>query len=119
MADHDKTLPTGIVVSGYYRVHPGDRQSFVDAVVPEMKAAQAMPGCVYYAFAQDLADPNAFHLLEGWADEDAYERHENADSFLSALAKVVKNVRIMHREGMRYDVAKQRIDDPRDKVASP
>ncbi|ANI84074.1 putative quinol monooxygenase [Kosakonia oryzae] len=116
-ADHDKSPATGIVVSAYYRVHPDDRQTFIDAVVPEMAAARKLPGCIYYAFAQDLADANAFHLLEGWADEAAYEHHENAATFLRALATVVKNVRILHREGVRYDVAQQYIDDPRGKVA--
>lgn len=115
--DHDKTLPTGITVSAYYRVHPGDRQVFIDAVVPEMIAANKMPGCIYYAFSQDLTDPNTFHLLEGWADEDAYENHEKAESFLTALNTVVKNVRIIDREGVRYDIARMHIDDPRDKVA--
>jgi quinol monooxygenase YgiN len=113
MADHDKTLPTGILVSAYYRVHPDDRQTFIDAVVPEMIAAQKLPGCIYHAFAQDPTDPNTFHLLEGWADEEAYDRHENADTFLAALATVVKNARILDRQGIRYDVAKQHVDDPR------
>ncbi|MGE8047306.1 putative quinol monooxygenase [Pseudomonas monteilii] len=115
-SDHDKTLPTKILVSAYYRVHPDDRQTFIDAVIPEMLAAQKLPGCIYYAFAQDLSNPNNFHLTEGWADEEAYERHENSESFLTALATVVKNVRILDREGIRYDVAKQHIDDPRGKV---
>ena len=116
-AEHDKLLTTGIVVSAYYRVHPDDRQTFIDAVVPEIAAARKLPGCIYYAFAQDLADANAFHLVEGWADEEAYENHENAATFLQALATVVKNVRILNREGVRYDVAQQHTDDPRGKVA--
>ncbi len=116
-ADHDKLPTTGIVVSAYYRVHPDDRQTFIDAVVPEMAAARKLPGCIYYAFAQDLADANAFHLVEGWADEAAYENHENAATFLQALATVVKNVRILNRQGVRYDVAQQHTDDPRGKVA--
>lgn len=117
MADHDKTLSTEVTVSAYYRVHPEDRQAFIAAVIPEMTAAQKMRGCVYYAFAQDLTDPNAFHLLEGWADQTAYENHEEAESFLSALSTVVKTVRILHREGVRYDVARMHVDDPRGKVA--
>jgi quinol monooxygenase YgiN len=115
--NHDKTLPTGILVSAYYRVHPEDRQTFIDAVIPEMIAAARIAGCIYYAFAQDLTDANTFHLLEGWADEDAYERHENSASFLLALGHVVKNVRIIDRQGVKYDVAKQHIDDPRGKVS--
>ena len=116
--DHDKTQPTEIIVSAYYRVHPDDRQTFIDAVKPEMQAAQQLPGCVFYACSQDLVNPDAFHLSEGWADIEAYERHEHSATFLQALATVVKNVRILHREGIRYDVAKQHIDDPRGKVSS-
>jgi quinol monooxygenase YgiN len=113
---HDKIQKTGITVSAYYRVHPEDRQIFIDAVIPEMLAANKMEGCVYYAFSQDLTDENTFHLLEGWADEEAYERHENAETFLTALSTVVKNVRILDREGVRYDISKMHIDDPRGKV---
>lgn len=116
IADHDKNLATQIVVSAYYRVHPDDRQTFIDAVIPDMLAARQMPGCIYYAFAPDLTDPNAFHLTEGWADEAAYLRHEQAASFLSALSTVVQNVRILDRQGVRYDVARQHLDDPRGQV---
>ncbi|MET1055085.1 MAG: antibiotic biosynthesis monooxygenase family protein [Pedobacter sp.] len=115
--EHDKTLATAVTVSAYYRVHPDDRQIFIDAVVPEMIEANKLPGCIYYAFSQDLTDPNTFHLLEGWADEEAYENHERADTFLTALSTVVKNVRILDREGVRYDIARMHIDDPRDKVS--
>lgn len=117
IVSHDKTLPTQILVSAYYRVHPDDRQIFIDAVVPEMAAASKMPGCIYYAFAQDLSDSNTFHLVEGWADEAAYERHEQAETFLNALSTVVNNVRILDRQGIRYDVSKMHIDDPRGKVS--
>ncbi len=76
-----------------------------------------MPGCVYYAFAADLTDPNLFHLVEGWVDQAAYERNGRADTFLTALALVVKHVRIQDRQGVRYEIAQQFIDDPRAKVA--
>lgn len=113
---HDKTQTTRITVSAYYKVHPEDRQLFIDAVIPEMVAANKMEGCIYYAFSQDLTDENTFHLLEGWEDEAAYERHEKAETFLTALSTVVKNVRILDREGVRYDISKMHIDDPRGKV---
>ncbi len=114
--NHDKTQKAEITVSAYYRVHPDDRQVFMDAVIPEMIVANQLEGCIYYAFSQDLTDENTFHLLEGWADEKAYKRHEDSDTFLQALSTVVKNVRIIDREGVRYDVSKIHIDDPRGKV---
>lgn len=114
--NHDKTKPTKITVSAYYKVHPEDRQLFIDAVIPEMIAANQLEGCIYYAFSQDLTDPNTFHLLEGWKDEAAYERHENSATFLKALSTVVKNVRIIDRQGVRYDISNLHTDDPRAKV---
>jgi quinol monooxygenase YgiN len=114
---HDKTQPTAITVSAYYRVHPNDRQTFIDAVIPEMIAANQLEGCIYYAFSQDLTDENTFHLLEGWADEEAYERHENSETFLTALNTVVKNVQILDRQGVRYAISKIHIDDPRGKIS--
>lgn len=114
---HDKTEKTEITVSAYYKVHPEDRHIFIDAVIPEMIAANKLEGCIYYAFSQDLTDENTFHLLEGWRDQKAYERHENSETFLTALSTVVKNVRIVDREGVRYDVSKMHIDDPREKVS--
>lgn len=114
--EHDKTQTTEITVSAYYKVHSEDRQIFIDAVVPEMIAANKMEGCIYYAFSQDLTDENTFHLLEGWKDMEAYERHENSETFLTALSTVVKKVRILDRQGVRYDILKMHIDDPRGKV---
>ncbi|WP_373962464.1 putative quinol monooxygenase [Kosakonia sacchari] len=86
-------------------------------MVPEMAAARRLPGCIYYAFAQDLADANAYHLVEGWKDEAFHQRYEKATTFLQALATVVKNARILNRLGVRYDVTLQHVDDPRGKVA--
>lgn len=36
---HDKTQTTEITVNAYYKVHPEDRQIFIDAVIPEMIVA--------------------------------------------------------------------------------
>ena len=113
---HDKTQATAITVSAYYKVHPEDRQIFKDAVIPEMIAANKLEGCIYYAFSQDLTDENTFHLLEGWRNQEAYERHENSETFLTALSTVVKIFRIVDREGVRYDISNMHIDDPRGKV---
>lgn len=74
-----------------------------------MAAARKLPGCIFYAFAQDLADANAYHLVAGWKDEAFHQRDENATTFLQALATVVKNVRILNRLGVRYNVALQHV----------
>lgn len=105
MIPQDKSLPTTIVFSVFYRVHPDDRQKFIDAVLPQLETEAAIPGCVYYNFAQDLADPNTFHLSEGWRDQAALDEHDESAPFLRAVEEVMTNVRILEFQGQRYEVA--------------
>lgn len=112
MAKKSKDLPTQVVFSAYYRVHPDDRQAFVDAVVPHLEYTQQQEGCVYYEFAADLLDPNTIHLSEAWADQDAIEVHHASEPFTKALRTVLENVRILEHQGQRYEIAEHRADNP-------
>jgi quinol monooxygenase YgiN len=102
-----RETPTRIVFSTYYRVHPEDRQKFIDAVLPHISYTAAQPGCVYYVFASDLEDPNTFHLSEGWENQAALDRHDDSELFKKALHDVVTGVRVLDTQGQRYDVAGQ------------
>ncbi|MEV8048324.1 putative quinol monooxygenase [Streptomyces griseoluteus] len=108
----NRETPTQIVYSTYYRVHPEDRQKFVDAVVPHLEYTAALPGCVFYVFAADLLDPNVIHLSEGWEDQAALDRHNTSEPFLKALREVTENVRILDRQGQKYAIASQGAGDP-------
>jgi quinol monooxygenase YgiN len=107
MISHTKTDPTGRVISSYYRVHPDDRQKFIDAVVPHLETTAAQPGCIYYVFAQDIADPDAFHLSEAWADDEALERHMADPAFIKAVSDVMSTVRVLDNQGQIYNVSSQ------------
>jgi len=108
----DKAQATEIVYSTYYRVHPDDRQKFIDAVVPHLEVEAAIPGVVYYVFAQDLTDPDAFHLSEGFRDQAAIDEHNRSAAFAEALDKVMGSVRILENQSQRYVVASQGPGDP-------
>ena len=103
----DRTVTTRIVFSTYYRVHPDDRQKFIDAVLPHIGYTAEQPGCVYYVFATDLTDPTTFHLSEGWVDQDALDRHNASEPFKKALHDVVTGVRVLDTQGQRYEVSSQ------------
>ncbi|MER5794732.1 putative quinol monooxygenase [Streptomyces sp. NPDC001980] len=112
MISHDKDEPTSIVISSYYTVHPDDRQKFIDAVVPHLAPSAQNPGSVYYVFAQDLSDPNTFHLSEGWRNQEALDIHNASAPFQTALREVMTGVRIVGRQGQRYEIAAQGAGDP-------
>ncbi|MEU9337135.1 antibiotic biosynthesis monooxygenase family protein [Streptomyces sp. NPDC048290] len=112
MIAQNKDQPTRIVYSTYYRVHPEDRQKFIDAVTPHLAVEAQIPGVVYYVFAQDITDPNTFHLSEGFRDQAALDEHDRSPAFAEALRKVRDSVRILDRQGQRYVVASQGPGDP-------
>ncbi len=78
---------TGVVYNAYYRVHPDDRQKFIDAVTDHIPFTADQSGCVFYVFAADIIDPNTFHLSEGWEDEEAISVHHASAPFQRALSR--------------------------------
>jgi quinol monooxygenase YgiN len=107
-----KGEPTGLVISSYYRVHPDDRQKFIDAVVPHLSTTAAQPGCVYYVFAQDITDPDTFHLSEAWTDQAAFDTHNVDPVFIKAVSDVMTTVRVLDNQGQIYAVASQGLVGP-------
>ncbi|MQA33991.1 putative quinol monooxygenase [Modestobacter roseus] len=107
MIAHTKHEPTGKVISAYYTVHPEDRQTFIDAVIPHLTTTAQQDGCTYYVFAQDLTDPNTIHLTEAWRDQAAIDAHFADEDFLAAVGAVLGGVRILDYQAECYDVAEQ------------
>lgn len=40
-----------------------------------VEASRAEPGCLLYAYAEDLFDPGLIRVTEIWADQTALDRH--------------------------------------------
>ena len=58
------------------------------AIVEMVRASRAEDGCLDYAFAGDLADPDTLILFERWRDRaalDAHGKSEHMAEFLSAV----------------------------------
>ena len=45
------------------------------AIVEMVRQSRAEDGCLDYAFATDLADPDTLVLFERWRDKDALDAH--------------------------------------------
>ena len=64
-----------IIIMGTVKLAP-DR---LDAAKPAMRrmvdASRAEPGCIAYAYAQDLLDPETIHIAEQWQDRAALTEH--------------------------------------------
>lgn len=64
-----------IVLNGTFRL-PVDKIENLRAAAAKMVAATLEePGCIRYAFAQDLLDPGLIQISEAWADQAALDAH--------------------------------------------
>jgi quinol monooxygenase YgiN len=50
--------------------------------------ARREPGCVAYTFAEAVADPGRYVLIEEWRDEAALEAHHASAAFAAYQARV-------------------------------
>ena len=49
------------------------------AIVEKVRASRTEDGCIDYAFASDLADPDTLILFERWRDQAALDAHGKSD----------------------------------------
>ncbi|MGY6025413.1 hypothetical protein [Streptomyces spinosirectus] len=78
----------------------------------EQEYTAARLGCVFHVFAADLLDLNVIHLSEGWEEQAAFDRLDTSEPFLKALREVMENVRILDRQGQKYEIASQGAGGP-------
>ncbi|MCA9658163.1 MAG: antibiotic biosynthesis monooxygenase [Myxococcales bacterium] len=66
-----------IVIEGTIRVPDMERaRPHMETVIT---ATRAEDGCIHYAFAIDLFDPNLIHISERWSSREALSRHAKSD----------------------------------------
>jgi quinol monooxygenase YgiN len=64
-----------IIITGSIRIAPDRLAGALPAMSAMMIASRAEPGCVAYAYAQDLLDPGLIHVVERWRDRAALAAH--------------------------------------------
>jgi quinol monooxygenase YgiN len=61
--------PTALIVAGWLRVDPADRDAFVADGRRAVRAARSAPGCLDFALTADPVDPGRIGVYERWASE--------------------------------------------------
>ena len=64
-----------IVVTGRVVVKDGALERLRPAMEAMIAASRAEAGCIDYSYGADLADPNAFLVLEKWESRAALDAH--------------------------------------------
>lgn len=64
-----------IIVEGFVHLAPGESERFRSAAVEMLRETRKEPGCLTYAYATDVDDPDMVRVIERWESEDALTRH--------------------------------------------
>lgn len=67
-----------IVIVGTVRIPAGTLEMARPAMEAMLAATRAEDGCIRYAFAQDVLDPDLIHIAEAWRDRGALKAHFEA-----------------------------------------
>lgn len=100
----EEAIKPALLISASYVLDPIDSAAFKVLAARMAKAARARTGCVFLNAAQDVLDPDTFHLTEGWASEEALRAHLASNAFQAILAAALK-LRIRARSGTIYLVS--------------
>jgi len=86
-----------ISLVGTYEIDALDAAAFASIATASVERIVNKPGCLYYSAAQDLKQPNVFHLAEGWATQADLDAHLASADFLKMLDQALQ-LRILRRE---------------------
>jgi len=64
-----------IIIQGFVQLQPGEIERFRAAGAEMMRETRKEKGCLDYAFAVDVDDPNTVRIVERWESEEALARH--------------------------------------------
>lgn len=65
-----------IIVEGWVRLAAEEMERLRPAALEMMRQTKASePGCLEYAYAIDLAEPDRLRVIERWADQAALDAH--------------------------------------------
>lgn len=68
-----------ILVLGTIRLPPGGLPAARPAMERMVLASRAKPGCLDYAYAEDVLEPGLIHVKEAWASRAALQAHFRSD----------------------------------------
>lgn len=93
-----------LIIAGEFRMRPGTRDRFFEAVAPMVEATSTEPGCRAYAFTPDPVDDDLVRLWELWDGEEALAGHM-ASEHMAAWRERSADLPIVSRVVHKYTVA--------------
>jgi quinol monooxygenase YgiN len=94
----------GLVIAATFEMAPEDREKTIELSRRVVQETRKEKGCLFYAFANDILDPNIFRISEGWTDEAALNAHL-ATPHVTAYLEDMGKLKMLSMTATRYNVA--------------
>lgn len=96
-----------IIVTGHVRFAPERIAGLRPHMRAMVDASRNEPGCLVYAYGEDLLDPGLLRIVERWESWPALEAHGKAPH-LVAWRAVVKEAGVIDREVTAHETSEER-----------
>jgi quinol monooxygenase YgiN len=93
-----------LVVVGSFRLPPASLDAGRAAMARVIAASRTEPGCIGYAYAEDVAEPGLFRVSEAWESREALAVHF-ATGHMQAWQRERAELGMTDREVTAYEVA--------------
>ena len=113
-----------LLIQGWLKLATGEFDKVQEQAAAMVAATNAEDGCIHYAFARDITDPDLIHISERWASEEALGAHSasaHMAAFQQALDGLPEHYRSVFelciRQGKPYQEAGEQLGLPTGTVA--
>lgn len=82
-----------LIIAGWLKLATGEFDKVADAARTMVAETGKEPGCLAYAFARDINDPDLIHIAERWETPEALAAHGQSAhmaAFNQAMGAVVR-----------------------------
>lgn len=93
-----------IVVVGTFRLPPAGLDAGREAMARVIAASRAEPGCIAYAYAEDVLEPGLFRVSEAWASRAALAAHFET-AHMRQWQRVRAELAMSERQVTAYEVS--------------
>ncbi len=84
-----------LMIEGWIKLAAGEFEKVREQGIAMVAATNQEAGCLHYAFAQDIADPDLIRISERWESQEALAAH-GASAHMAEFNKAMGSVQ---REG--------------------
>ncbi len=77
-----------LMIEGWLKLGAGEADKVMDAARTMVAETNREEGCLHYAFARDIADPDTIRISERWRDQDALTAH-SASAHMKAFNRAI------------------------------